>query len=637
MDENPTHGFRAQPLWFLALFAIVAGQAGLTLLAFGGWHGLRDSKAIVSGRHPLHFYHGSLGAAMFNHRLSTACFDTSFQAGYPKTPVFDGGCRPAEFFLLLGGRGADAAVYKLGIFAVCLAVPVMLALAARGVGLSPSASCVAATLGIGVWWTTIVRSMLDAGDLDALIAGLTAIVFVCWLSRYHWEPSLFSCLILTSMCFIGWYAHPVLMLALAPLVALYYLAVAPQHELAWHLGLFTSFLSAITLNFWWLWDWGRFWWLRQPSVDDVAPLPTWGIVLDSWLSHAKLFGPAPFGWPMIVLALIGCLNLLIERRRSCVALIFMMMIQCVIVARLGQSWPPFMSVTTDRVAALVLALAVIPTAGWLTLWAKRSHLLTLWMCGAIGMPMVLGWWPSLGQRVYPQLAWRTEPFARGLTDHQEDLVRGILEHTTPTARILLEEVASESVGWNWTAMLPLLTERTYLGGLDPDARFEHGYTQLRGDRLNGRRLEEWTHGELLEFVRRYNIGWILTRTPHATEYWLRLPIAKRVARYNDGGELHLIRLDRTHSFVLQGQATVTHASRKHVILSDIVPADSPHPNGGPVSAKVVVLSLHYQAGLRVRPNIAVVERDPDPHDPIPMIRLRISGPMSRLVLSWENP
>ena len=74
-----------------------------------------------------------------------------------------------------------------------------------------------------------------------------------------------------------------------------------------------------------------------------------------------------------------------------------------------------------------------------------------------------------------------------------------------------------------------------------------------------------------------------------------------------------------------------------VVLTDIIPADSPHPDGGPVPAKVIVLSLHYQAGLRVSPNVVTVERDPDPFDPIPMIRLRMTGPMSRLVISWENP
>jgi hypothetical protein len=85
-----------------------------------------------------------------------------------------------------------------------------------------------------------------------------------------------------------------------------------------------------------------------------------------------------------------------------------------------------------------------------------------------------------------------------------------------------------------------------------------------------------------------------------------------------------------------GSAKWEQADRKKVVLTDVVPADAPHPDGGPMPAKVVVLSLHHQPGLRVSPNIVAVERDPDAHDPIPMIRLRMTGPLSRIVISWEN-
>ncbi len=51
----------------------------------------------------------------------------------------------------------------------------------------------------------------------------------------------------------------------------------------------------------------------------------------------------------------------------------------------------------------------------------------------------------------------------------------------------------------------------------------------------------------------------------------------------------------------------------------------------------MVLSLHYQAGLQVSPGRVTVEKEPDAHDPIPFVRLRMSGPVTRVTLTWSEP
>ena len=48
----------------------------------------------------------------------------------------------------------------------------------------------------------------------------------------------------------------------------------------------------------------------------------------------------------------------------------------------------------------------------------------------------------------------------------------------------------------------------------------------------------------------------------------------------------------------------------------------------------VVLSLHYQSGMEVAPPHVQIEKDPDPFDPIPMIRLRLAAPVTRVILTW---
>jgi len=51
---------------------------------------------------------------------------------------------------------------------------------------------------------------------------------------------------------------------------------------------------------------------------------------------------------------------------------------------------------------------------------------------------------------------------------------------------------------------------------------------------------------------------------------------------------------------------------------------------------VVVLGFHWQAGLRVAPGRVQVEREPDGHDPIGFIRLRMDSPAARVTLTWEH-
>ena len=55
----------------------------------------------------------------------------------------------------------------------------------------------------------------------------------------------------------------------------------------------------------------------------------------------------------------------------------------------------------------------------------------------------------------------------GFSSEQKQLLAVIEEHTTPDARVLWDDAEPRS-GWNWSALLPVYTNRAYLGGLDPE-------------------------------------------------------------------------------------------------------------------------------------------------------------------------
>ena len=101
--------------------------------------------------------------------------------------------------------------------------------------------------------------------------------------------------------------------------------------------------------------------------------------------------------------------------------------------------------------------------------------------------------------------------------------------------------------------------------------------------------------------------------------------ASAVAALSDGGAGRLFAVKRPLSFALKGQATWLGADCRQVALAEVVPRDG-----------VVVLSLHYQAGMRASPSRVQVERELDPYDRIPFVRLRVPGPVTRVTLTWDD-
>jgi hypothetical protein len=622
MEGSPAPGFRQRPWWLLAVALVTAGQAGLALRLFGSAGGVADPKPVVSGRHPLHLYHGHLGAATFRDRSATTCFDPAFQAGYPKTPVFDGGSRPAELFLAVAGGGYNPAAYKRGLFAVCLLAPLAFVLAARGLGLSPPGACLAGVLGCAVWWSPPVRALLDAGSLDLLLAGLAGLALVGSLARYAADPGPASWAVTAAVMAVGWYADPVVWVGLAPVGAAFYVAVAPRHGLAWHLGLAGTGVAGLAVNLWWLVDWGRFWWLRQPSVDDLAPLPCPLVLAGDPGDYAAMLGPGPLGWVLLAAGVCGLVGMARAGLRTEAGLVAAAGGLAIFAARLGATWPTVQAAAADRAAPFAVAALALPAAWLAARWWERTAVGPLLGWAAAGVPLVLGWAPLVAV-----LDLNLTPLPRGLTADQEQLVAVLKEQTTPEARILFEEPDTARPGWNWTALLPVLTDRAYLGGLDPEAGVEHAFCGMRAGKLNGRPFGDWTQQERTEFCRRYNVGWVVCRTPESAGWWAREPAAKEVGRYRDGGEVVLFALDRPRSFVLAGSATWERADRRKVVLTDVVPNEIGE----------VVLSLHYQPGLRVAPTVVYVDVDKDLFDPIPLVKLRTPGPVSRVTLTWENP
>src|SRR5262245_25453419 len=103
-------------LWLILFSGAWVWHGWLTLNLFcvqNSYRALWNDWPIICGKHPLHLYHGYVGAKSLLESGSICCYDPNFEAGYPKTPVFDSGSRPGELFLAFSGGDFRPDYYKI--------------------------------------------------------------------------------------------------------------------------------------------------------------------------------------------------------------------------------------------------------------------------------------------------------------------------------------------------------------------------------------------------------------------------------------------------------------------------------------------------------------------------------------------
>lgn len=619
MDVSSEEGFRQQPGWILVVAVLLIGQAWLTLRLFSpdlSLDRILDDEPIVSGQHPLHYYHGSLGAKTWVERGTSSCFDPAYQAGYPKTPVFDGGSRPAEFFLLLGG--SRPAAYKFGVALLSLLVPLMFVAMGRGVGLNAMSSCVSGCLGSFLWWSDPCQALLAAGDIDLLFGGLCVLLHVTWFIRFERQPGIESWLGLTVCAALAWYTQPLLVIGFVPILFLYYLWVATRQGPIWHLAIIAATALAFGLNASWLIDWSQNLWIYLPNGGRAASsTPFWPTLVQQGSQFVH-------GDPLHVgVAAAGLLGLLVMLRthRSAAWLLGLGTLEYVVAAAAAKFQPFLADYGTDRFLLIAAWCLVLPAAHLVGGIAKH-------LADSAGWRPVSIIWLAVG---FAGLAffidlprqWLNRPrFEIGLQPARKEIVNALVERTTPDARILWEDRSDQRHGW--TALLAVLTERSYLGGLEPTGRLEHMYARLADGSLNGKPIKDWSDAQLLQFFDRYNVGWLVCWSPESIERLKRCRWAAPIADLNDVEPGTLFILNRKPTYFLKGRGQWSQADVQRVALAEIVPEDGE-----------VILSLHYQSNMRVSPGYVQIERHLDLDDPIPFVRLRTPGPVARVSIVWE--
>lgn len=631
IEKPASHG---KWLGLAGLGLLLAWQGWLALGLFGpsdAWQHLLSDEPVLSGAHPQHQYLGAIGAQALRATGRPCAYVPDFQAGFPRTPIFNGS-RLAEVFFFLAGGAYWPAAYKVGILTICMLVPVLLVIAARGAGLNRGAALFAAALGILIWWGPQSRGALEAGEVDLTLASLALLAHLGMLLLYGRQPGVLVWLGMFLTAALGWFAQPLLLPVALPLLLLYYLCVGVRYASpAWHLALLAAELGAVAVQLPWLLDWMAYWWLRLPlpSASEMLPHRT---LRTLW--EAPLWGgPAEraFAACLLVSAIAGILILYQTRARPTARIIALGGSGLLILSFLGVSWEPLGRLGTTVLFAPALWFASLPAAlAWtwtlekLSLGAFRKTALAV-VCLALAATL---WTSRDFLAPWYARAVATDPMRIGLGGDRASLVATLIDATTADARILWEDRALARTAPRWSALLPLLTQRCYLGGLDPDGFIEHSAISFLDQRLDGRHISSWSDEQLDTYCRRYNVGWVVAWTPAVVKRFNEWDGVAAAAPVTDDVSGYLFTLKRQErSFALKGRAKLLHSDVRHITLSDVVPDED----------GVVVLSLHWQAGLKVAPGRVQVECETCGQDPIGFIRLRTPSPVARVTLTWGHP
>jgi hypothetical protein len=425
---------------------------------------------------------------------------------------------------------------------------------------------------------------------------------------------------MTLFATLSWYTQPLLVVGFLPFLLLYYLWVATQQGPVWHLAIVAAAVLSFGLNAGWLIEWTRYLWLYLPTDGQLPqPAPFWPTVAAQW---TKLLPNDPFVLGISAVGLLGLLAML-GTNRAAAWLLGIGALEYVAASSAGKFWPVLNAFGAEKLLLIAAWALALPCALVLTDAAVRlGRTCGGRPIGAMLMMVALGglaWAVNL-----PNLVLSRPLLEIGLNKDREKIVRTLIEQTSPDARILWEDRKGPDRGW--TAMLSLLTERSFLGGLDPDGRVEHMYARLQDGNLAGQPLQELSTSQLLQFCERYNVGWVVCWTPESIACFRSYHFARQIAELKDGAGGVLFAIERKPSFFLKGTGQWVLADTQRIALADIVPE-----NGE------IILSMHYQSNMRVSPGYVQIEHSLDLNDPIPFIRLRVPGPVSRLSIVWEAP
>jgi hypothetical protein len=625
-----------------------------------------DSPVLLVD-HAIHEYHGALGARFAREGGTTWGYDPYFMAGYPETPVWDSSSNPSILFQLIGG-GNGYRAYKVGLLASSILLLAAIAGGAWAAGLGMAEVAVASGLAWFCFWSGFPAALWRSG-LFAFISASSGVGLLLGLcSKFDRSPTKRAWLALTIVGAGLFFVHVTApILAIGGLLA-FYVTVGRGHGWRWHSAIVGAGALAVVANLGWLTTLWRFRGLRIGSGLFMTTNSA-RFLLDYFLQ------PSVEGRTALVLLALGMAGLVVlwrSGRRGAASAYGGSIVALLLLTGFGSFWEPSKTLEPLRFRVSFLFLLAVPAASAV---AGASRTVARWAGGGsrgrlaagVAWIAIVGAWGSVEWPFF-RASWASlrlhRPMVVGLRPEMRRMVDWLRANTDLSARTLFEDQlrlleATDPESVHWTPLLPSLLgadSRMFIGGLYQTAFIRHHKMAAFGDfQLGDRPIDEWTPAEVRRYCETYNVGWVVCWSPLSRFWFDRFEPARRVAtlpryssptlpvstndhewtsmirragvdvarRYMFEGEraYAIYRIDRARSYFLKGKGRIVAVEPNRIELADV------EPEGGSV-----VVSLHWLDTWRADPPLAL-RPEPMPPDPVDFVRIEMTGPVDRVVLS----
>jgi hypothetical protein len=607
--------------WLLRTIAlcVIVLHAVLTWQLFGNdIHAILEETPLAEGQHArLQYFGKQVAESVRLEGVTATTFDHRLQAGLTISPWASLESRLALLANMIAPNH-PLATYKILLFIMWVSLPWSLWIMCRVGNLGSGAIIGALLLFLGSAWSPWGLQLIKQGETDVIIGTAALGLAMAHMVRSYARPRWWTMLGWFGTSSVALYFWPATVLLLTVCFILFLGLLAGRMPWSRFLWLIAGYAGALAINAFWMLECYHTWWM----LADKELLVSNGIE-EYFNVKANL---QLMLWPGLLLV-VGFLGTRTMREGIGTRSALVWSFAIVLTATAALLPQEIEALHLDKMHGwwwCSVWLATIPVGKLLALLMERtSRLLGSYQRTMLAMTVLIGTLIGLFQEDLARLVvhlGQTSTLKLYPSNALQGTIEKLHQHTTDEARILWEEM-KESAGWS--PLLACQAHRSFVGtlGRAEQVPIEPLQVRLTNGHLQGKPIELWRTIDLENFTTDWNIGWVAAFHAESINRWKQMKGAKVVAPLPMGGML--IRLDRPFSYCKQGSAQLTFAEPRRLSLHDLQPE-----NGQ------IVLSLHHHATMRTSNNKVQIETWQQAYDGIPMLKLKLPGPMERLTIEW---
>lgn len=512
------------------IIAVIFSTHIVATLFFFPPEDLVNSRPVLTLDHAIHFYQAERAKEVFWKSFRFHTYDPCFMAGYPGGTIFDIDTKGVELWCSILRVIDTARSYKLFIILAHLLLVFSIYSGCRLLKYKFE-EAVYALLVFLVYWHW---GRPYAGDFR--FAGMFAFIFVSHICFYltglfrrflHEKPSK-RFYILGPLAF---FIHPTAAVILPiPFLALFFSerrlslpGKTPRgHNKRLLARLVAWCLLVIAVNLIWLVPFFRYLDIKTPS-ESYFQISGFGGLIKLLIKPGNL--PALF---LIALSGLGAVHLIRQKRFTEAAAPAAGSLFLLFLAGAGIYLPLFDQMEPGRfLLSAFFFMAPLSGAGLAALfrWSGKifgpSRLLQQAQTAAVIILLFCS--PAFG--LISSREYYKHTLSTTFTPETDSLIKALIQHTDTSGRLMIEDGPAWLYGnCHLASIIPLSTGVEQIGGPYLHVFIKHDFSSFRIFRTMGEPLGKMKHERLLDYMKQYNVRWVLTATPESRAYFEEHPL-----------------------------------------------------------------------------------------------------------------